>query len=272
MSPLALPDLRQPWWAPYAGAARPLFDSLAQGASVQQALAAQPPPIDLAAGPLRFVAPANCPPGEAYEAFIARSACVPSRHNLHDLFNGLVWLSFPRVKRRLNELQAEEIARAGVGASRGPLRDALTLFDENGALLDAPAPLCEALLARDWRSLFVTQRALWKEARIVVFGHALLEKLATSPRKALTAHVLLAPPGLSCGADASAGFDDSAWAAAISGAWLAGKPFAPLPVLGIPGWCPENDDFSFYDDSDVFRPRRTREERTTREVLHSRPA
>jgi hypothetical protein len=272
MNALALPDLRQPWWAPYAGAARPVFASLAQGAAVHQALAAQPPPIDLAAGPLRFVAPASCPPGEAYEAFIARSACVPSRHNLHDLFNGLVWFSFPHIKRRLNELQAEEIARAGVGASRGPLRDALTLLDENGALLDGPAPLCEALLARDWRALFITRRPLWNQARIVVFGHALLEKLATSPRKALTAHVLLTPPGLPCGTGASADFEGSAWAEAIDGPWLAGKPFAPLPLLGIPGWCPENGNFSFYDDSDVFRPRRTPEERTTREVLHSRSA
>lgn len=273
MSSLALPDLRQPWWAPYAGTAPPLFTALAQGAAVHQALAARPSAIDSSAGPLRFVAPASCPPGEAYEAFIARSACVPSRHNLHDLFNGLVWLTFSHIKRRLNELQAEEIARAGIGASRGPLRDALTLFDENGALLDGPAPLCEALLARDWRSLFITRRELWNEARIVVFGHALLEKLATSPRKALTAHVLLAPPGHRRGADASADFlDDGAWAAAVDRPWLATKPFAPMPVLGIPGWCPENANFSFYDDSDVFRPRRAPEERTTRQHLHSRSA
>ena len=30
----------------------------------------------------------------------------------------------------------------------------------------------------------------------------------------------------------------------------------PLPVLGVPGWWPENENFSFYDDSFVFRPRR----------------
>jgi hypothetical protein len=45
-------------------------------------------------------------------------------------------------------------------------------------------------------------------------------------------------------------------------AWLAGqctagrlasKPFTPLPVLGIPGWWAENENFSFYDDSLVFR-------------------
>jgi hypothetical protein len=34
---------------------------------------------------------------------------------------------------------------------------------------------------------------------------------------------------------------------------LAAKPFTPLPVLGVPLWWPENQNFSFYDDSLVFR-------------------
>jgi hypothetical protein len=35
---------------------------------------------------------------------------------------------------------------------------------------------------------------------------------------------------------------------------LAAKPFVPLPLLGIPGWAAENENFSFYDDRRVFRP------------------
>ena len=264
----ALPGLGRPWWAPYAEHAPRLMAAVAQGSSVSRALSAAPSPIALAAGPLRFIPADDAPASEAYEAFIARSACVPSRDNLHDLFNGLVWLSFPRIKRRLNELQAQEIARAGIGAARGPLRDALTLFDENGALFDGPAPLHEALRARDWQALFVAHRALWHEARIVVFGHALLEKLTLAPRKALTAHVLLVPPGAG---EASADFD-GAHGEAITAPWLAAKPFAPLPVLGIPGWCAENQNFSFYDDSEVFRPRRSPEETTTRQRPRSRSA
>jgi hypothetical protein len=231
-------------------------------------LSAAPPPIALAAGPLRFMPADEAPADEAYEAFIARSACVPSRDNLHDLFNGLVWLRFPQIKRRLNELQAQEIARAGIGAARGPLRDALTLFDENGALFDGPPPLHEALRARDWKALFVSHRALWREARIVVFGHALLEKLTVAPRKALTAHVLVPPSGI---CEASADFD-AAFAGAITAPWLATKPFAPLPVLGIPGWSVENQNFCFYDDSDVFRPPQAARKRTTRQRPHSRSA
>lgn len=37
---------------------------------------------------------------------------------------------------------------------------------------------------------------------------------------------------------------------------LAAKPFNPLPVLGVPGWWAENENFCFYDDSLVFRSAR----------------
>ncbi len=199
---------------------------------------------------MRFVPHEALPPGEAYEAHIFRTGDVPTRDNLHDFFNGLAWLHFPRAKRRLNELQAAEIARCGIGARRGPLRDALTLFDENGAVLDAPPALWDALVARDWQRLFVTERARWDEARLLLFGHALLEKL-TAPRKGLTAHVLFAP-----GALRSIYPRDESIAEALSAAHLATKPFVPLPVLGVPGWWPGNANPCFYDDLDVFRPPR----------------
>ncbi len=243
-------DTASPWMAPYAARASKVAARVAQGASVSEALSGESGPIALASGPLRFVPGDSAPPGEAYEAFIHRTACVPTRDNLHDLFNGLVWLHCPESKRRLNELQAAEIARGGIGATRGPLRDALTLFDENGAVLDAPRPLWDALRARDWLGLFVTHRPLWREARLLVFGHALLEKL-TGPRKAATAHVLIASGEMTSGA-----LDDATIAASLHPAHLATKPFTPLPVLGVPGWCVQNENFSFYDDSEVFRPRR----------------
>ena len=37
---------------------------------------------------------------------------------------------------------------------------------------------------------------------------------------------------------------------------LAKKPFSPLPLLGVPGWWPDNEDPSFYDDASVFRAKR----------------
>lgn len=246
-------DTGRPWLAPYAPRAERVAARVAQGGGVVEALAAEAVAIELGAGTLRFASGDSAPEGEAYEAFIHRTACVPTRDNLHDLFNGLAWLHFPLAKRRLNELQAGEIARAGIGATRGPLRDALTLFDENGAVLDAPPALWEMLVARDWRGLFVTRRALWRDARLLAFGHALLEKL-TAPRKAATAHVLMAPGG-----NPSIAPDDAGIVSALDPEHLTVKPFVPLPVLGVPGWWVPNENFSFYDDSAVFRPRRVAE-------------
>ena len=253
---LARVDWARPWLAPYRAIAESLESCAGEAASVAQLLgraAVAHGPVVLAAGELRFVAPAAMPRGEAYEAFIARTACVPTRDNLHDLFNGLVWLRFPQVKRRLNELQAEQIAALGVGDRRGPVRDALTLFDENGAWLQAPAVLAEALQARDWQALFVTHRAAWQHARLTLFGHALLEKLC-APRPAVTAHGWLLPAevaGIDAGADVP-----SQLLAELSPALLAAWPHPPLPVLGVPDWWPANAEPAFYNDASVFRPAR----------------
>ena len=241
-----LADAASPWLAPYREAAQriagcvrpntPLADTLNAALSLQ-------PAVRLQSGLLRFVPQAALPADEAYEAFIARSACVPTRDNLHDLFNGLVWLRFPLLKRRLNELQAQQLRQAGVNATRGAVRDALTLFDENAALWQTPAVLVEALRQRDWGALFITHRAAWRQARLTLFGHALMEKL-TQPRKAITAHVWVLPDA----ADMQAHLVDT-----LTPERLAGKPHFPLPVLGVPGWWPANEVPGFYDDAAVFR-------------------
>src|SRR5262245_47504369 len=94
-----------PWLSPYLPAARAVLAS--KSSSVADALNA-------ARGEgVRFVEQAALPDDEPYESFIARTACVPTRDNLHDLFNGLVWLSCPRAKRRLNLIHAEEITTRG---------------------------------------------------------------------------------------------------------------------------------------------------------------
>jgi hypothetical protein len=236
-------DPAQPWLAPLQPVLPGALNALAQGCTVAQALNQQCAAVHqrprVAAGWVRFVPQAELPQGMAYEAFIHASAQVPTRDNLHDLFNGLMWLTQPETKRRLNALQAEQMALAGVGAARGAVRDALTLMDENGALLQGPAALHDALQARDWRALFGAHRGLWAQASLQVFGHALLDKLCTAPRKGLCAHVL-------CGD-----------ALTMPVAHWAQKPFEPLPVLGIPGWWPANEAPGFYDDTAVFRPRRS---------------
>ena len=200
-------------------------------------------------GAVEFVPQSKLPADIAYEAFIFSHKRVPTRDNLHDFFNGLCWLRFPQTKLRLNFLQAQEIASEGVGATRGPLRDALTLFDENVLLLQASDNLWCALQVRDWGKLFGELRDEWQSAHIIIFGHALLEKLV-APYKSITAHVFRIASDVD--AKDEQALDD--WLSNnLQPEYLATKPYLPLPVLGIPGWWPENEDLSFYSDTQVFR-------------------
>jgi hypothetical protein len=220
--------------------------------------------------PVSFVPQAALPAGESYEAFVCRTHSVPTRDNLHDGFNGLMWQRWPHTKARLNALQAAEIARDGVRATRGPVRDALTLLDENGALLLAPPVLWRALQAHDWQDLFITHRAVWAQARLLLLGHALLEQLV-NPRKNVTAHVLILPsmPPWVPPHSTMESTDFMAWdpwdrclAERLDATVLAQKPFTPLPVLGVPGWWSANEVPAFYDDPQVFRPTRRPKGRT----------
>jgi hypothetical protein len=213
--------------------------------------------------PIRFVPQAALPEGAAYEEHIGATGCVPTRDNLHDFFNGLVWLSFPAIKRELNALQAAQIAREGIRPERGPARDAATLFDENAALLvvsdDAPgAQLADALRQHRWREAFVERAgAFGRTAQVWLFGHALMEKLM-APYKAITAHTLVvaAPAGyFTLPRAEQAGWLDAHVAGRLRATGLHKADFTPLPVLGIPGWCECQDD-AFYDDATVFRPKR----------------
>lgn len=190
---------------------------------------------------------------------------MPTRDNLHDFFNGLVWLTFPRIKQRLNALQAAQIALAGVGKSRGPARDAATIFDENAALLvvrdsEAARELVEALRGHRWTEALFDRRAQFgTDVQPWLFGHALMEKLA-APRKAITAHtrVVVAPDAyFALDSHARRGWIDDAVAAELAAGDLTTAAFTPLPVLGVPSWY-EGQDEAFYADTSVFRPKRMR--------------
>jgi hypothetical protein len=186
--------------------------------------------------PLRFVPQAHLPPGQPYEAFIHATGRVPTREGLHDFFNGLVWLHEGPLKARMNALQAGVLAQ-GVAAQgqRGPVRDALTVLDENGALWAGPTDIWQALCERRWAQALVHRRPQWQQVSLQVVGHAALEKLL-QPRKAHCVHL---------------------WRVLPSGKLegLGHKAQAVLPVLGVPGWWAPNEAAGFYDDPTVFRPR-----------------
>lgn len=240
-------DATAPWNAPWRAAADPVIEALSARAALPAALDAAAQRAGLA---VRFVPQQQLPPDLAYESYIFQSKQVPVRPGLHDFFNGICWLGMPQTKARMNALQAAEIAARGIGGRRGPVRDAITLLDENGAFLYAPDALWAALVAHDWTAAFGTLRPRWAECQLLVFGHAALEKLVR-PYKSITVHVwrIHEPwpdlPTL-----------DAHVATHLTPERLAAKPYTPLPVLGVPGWWPANEDARFYADAEVFRPRR----------------
>jgi hypothetical protein len=207
---------------------------------------------------LAFIAQDDLPEGAAYEAHIASTGCVPTRHNLHDFFNASMWFAFPRIKAALNARQSSAIDALGVGPTRGGVRDTLTLFDENAVLFASADPsLSRALRTFDWSTLLVSQRAAWgTRCEVRCFGHALLEKLI-APFKACTGHAWIVdvPAAYFTWTDAArdAWLDETISASLIDTDALTSRLFAPLPVLGIPGWWPENASPAFYDDVSVFR-------------------
>lgn len=238
----------QPWRDVGEPVARQIIAGQPQPAALNAAARSRWPDAGLA--PVHFVPQTELPAGVAYEQYIFESKQCLTREGLHDFFNGLAWLHFPRTKARLNELHMAQLARSGVAPVRGPARDALTVFDENAAFICAPDVLWQALLAKNWQQVFGDLRGLWQQTHLVIFGHALLEKLVY-PRKAITAHLYR----VSTATNSIAGLD--AWVAAdLCADKLAGKPFAHLPVLGVPGWWPGNEAAGFYDDAMVFRAAR----------------
>ena len=256
------------WSHPWFGSVRPAFARLAlDGEAFIDAFNRNAQALGLRNHeglPLRFVPQGALPEGTAYEEFIGATGQVPTRDNLHDFFNGLVWQTFPLIKRELNALQAAQIAQAGIGKSRGPARDAATIFDENAALLlvregSAGRLLVDELRAHRWLAALFDQRAMFgSDVELWLFGHALMEKLV-APRKAITAHTLVIFVGddvLSLPPEGRRAWLDAHVAAQLTSEGLTTAGFTPLPVLGVPGWWP-GQDRAFYLDATVFRPKRT---------------
>ncbi len=201
-----------------------------------------------------------------YEVRIFRAGEVQTRaESWHDLFNALAWLAFPRTKATLNRIHHDELVRRWGEPTRGTARDVLTLFDEGGVVVACAAPPLARLLAEfQWKELFWTRR---NEAiatmRFLVFGHAILER-AFAPHKGVTAKALVidvAHEALTLPLAALADLLDARAADhfARPGALDSTRALQPLPVVGIPGWTPGNEDPAFYDDEKVFRPGRTRD-------------
>jgi hypothetical protein len=208
--------------------------------------------------PIRF-APAESLVGQPYETHIYQTGEVSTRAaNWHDLFNALVWARLPRIKVAMNTMHYREQCHLPP-AIRGPVRDALTLFDESGVIIVSANPqILERLVMRDW-SVFMTGTSAWRnEVRLLVTGHAILEK-CLDPYKSMTAHALVLQvdePFLKQTGDKMIRKLDTSLAQTILKNEILESTscLSPLPLMGIPGWwAGGQQDFAFYDDPDVFR-------------------
>ncbi len=211
--------------------------------------------------PLQLVSPASGADASYEQRLHARGELEFRERNWHDLFNVLVWLTFPRAKAALNARHhaAQPADKAG---GRGPVRDALTLFDESGVVvLSTDAELLTMIREFRWKPLFWERRAaVISGMDFLPFGHALCEK-ALAPYKGITGRGWLLEVGrdfLELPAAERLVQIDRRLALQIADpqALRHTHELAPLPVLGVPGWCPDNEHSTYYDDRDHFRPGR----------------
>jgi len=245
--------------------ARPAMEDL------ERALAARVPPVRVASGralalvrqgpkPLRFE--------DRYEPRLyLRGELQVRESDRHDHFNLLVWLAFPRVKAALNARHYEALkAQAAAGtANRGPTQDALTLFDEGGVVVvSSDRGLLDLLREWRWKALFWENRArLLAGLQLYLFGHAVYQKMLR-PFLGITCRgiALEVEPGLlSAPLPQRLAEIDARTAAYIAdpSRMLATRELAVVPVLGYPGWHPDNGKEEFYDNKDYFRPARRTE-------------
>lgn len=252
-------DWQQPWLSRLRQLGQAITQEILSAAKPEQAIL---PVLNIYAQslPISFVPQHNLPQGIAYESLINTQGTIPTRTNLHDFFNALIWLHYPQMKLALNQLHAQMIAQYGVGPTRQRVRDLITLFDENGLLLICTdSDFIAALKSRHWQTVFMDHRRQWhQDILIVPFGHALLEKLL-HPFKAITAHTFIynAADFSRITEPLHAREIDYAQDLELSKALLhhikTQQRFHPLPVMGIPGWHIDNQQINFYQDPYVFR-------------------
>lgn len=196
-----------------------------------------------------------------YEMHIGNTGEVPTRsRNWHDWFNALAWLAWPHSKAALNARHLRAIAAGEI--KRGPRRDAATLLDECGVIVACARPeLGQALDDMQWHTLFVDERAAWgKHISVHTLGHAIFE-VGLQPHLGWCGKALLLPVDdafFSASATAQRQQLDTMLAERLADDdWLASpRQLWPLPLLGIPGWWPDNENPAFYRNTDYFRPSR----------------
>lgn len=195
-----------------------------------------------------------------YESHIYLTGQVSTRHqNWHDLFNATCWHAWPAIKAAMNFRHYHARAHSG-NSERGAGRDALTLFDECGAVVISSSHSgLEHIARHQWDKVFRDQHYWQSQFQVFLTGHAMLEK-CLKPYKAMTANALLvevSPQVFKLARPDLRNLLDEKIALLIKAGLLLehSGQLAPLPLSGIPGWWSAGpQDAGFYDDVSVFRP------------------
>jgi hypothetical protein len=214
------------------------------------------------AAPLSLAAPIQLD----YEARCYLTGELETREeNWHDLFNALVWLTFPRAKAKINTRHYHALQGSPDSNKRSPERDALTLFDECGVIVASDdASLLDLLRGFSWKELFWRRRHdLLTHMRVYLFGHGLYEQ-ALQPYIGLTGKAVLfsvESSFLELPLEWQLASLDDELAALIGNTekFKRTSELSPLPILGVPGWMDGNGEEIFYDNTAYFRPGRRSE-------------
>ncbi len=199
---------------------------------------------------------------QQYEPRVYLAGEVQTRmQNWHDLFNALVWITFPRTKATLNQLHYHALLqqRNGEKVQRGALRDAATLLDESGVIVvSSDAGLVKLLQDFEWKKLFWRKReSVCAHMKFFLFGHGLYEK-ALKPYTGMTGKGIILPVEqdyFSRPLAAQLAAADSMLDNFLSSSLVVPAILTPVPLLGYPSWAPDNADAAYYDNRNYFRPR-----------------
>ncbi|MDH5473736.1 MAG: DUF3025 domain-containing protein [Gammaproteobacteria bacterium] len=178
--------------------------------------------------------------------------------NWHDFFNAMVWLTFTKTKSYLNERHYFAALEREPGSNRSVLENAITLFDECGIIIISDdEQLLDMIRQHQWKDLFYHHKDQFnKNIFCYVFGHAIYEK-ALAPYIGMTCQALLINSTdliHSCRNNQLTEIDDF-----LAHYWRnhciqSSDDLNAFPVLGIPGLHKDNNNESFYENRDYFRP------------------
>lgn len=191
-----------------------------------------------------------------YERRIVHDKRVHTRiHTWHDRLNAAMWILWPQTKLGISKAHLEAAQLQTAPGTRNRRRDALTLLDEVGVVIVAD-PETEALhRSHAWTPLFWQQRERWFQSIIPLFiGHGLAEQ-CLSPYIGLTGKALYLHL---CTQDLPQVDEKLAGHLADPERLCTPRELLPFPLLGTPGWHPDNDNPDFYRNQRYFRPRSNR--------------